>query len=529
MRRKPYLSLLLALVILGGMLALFPTLWMLLLIVLLGLITVQAIVVRRNLYRLPPGHSQVFYPTPRGAAPGQAAAAPGPPATEGVTPPGPAGAGSTAATPVGPGGPADAPAAPVAGAPGPAPDLARAEPAAPQAPPAPASAPASAPTEPAGAARPNIDTALFSRFRKHLEQAEAEASGQAAPREVPVDPAEVEDRVELSGAARRNAPARRPPAAPPARAQARTPPAATPPGRPAPAAQPAEPEGADLFEDLRPVPPSAPPAPGPPPAAPAGSAHAPAGAPPPPPRPPPEPARGAGPRAVPGDEVSAALAQGPGDAPGLADEAAAVLHLAEEAAAREDWDGLRAGLDNYLAHLADAPALVHWRARRLQARLAVHEGDSNRALQGFEELLAAGHRPRVEEVPALLDGLLAGAERDTAASLRVSMLVRILAGFRQTRDQRAMDQCYGWIEEAQEQVGDERRLLQYLRNHLEIRKVLGDVPGQLELIDQLGNRCYRLGLTEEAKAYYEMGLRLRAEAGQDAAQPARPPGSAPEG
>ena len=67
-------------------------------------------------------------------------------------------------------------------------------------------------------------------------------------------------------------------------------------------------------------------------------------------------------------------------------------------------------------------------------------------------------------------------------------------------------------EEAQEQQGDERRLLQYLKNHLEIRKVLGDVPGQLDLIDRLGNRCYRLGLTEEAKDYYEMGLRLRAQA-----------------
>ena len=53
--------------------------------------------------------------------------------------------------------------------------------------------------------------------------------------------------------------------------------------------------------------------------------------------------------------------------------------------------------------------------------------------------------------------------------------MRILAVFRATRDQRAMDRCYGWIEDAQEQVGDERRLLQYLRNHLEIRKVLGDL------------------------------------------------------
>ena len=40
---------------------------------------------------------------------------------------------------------------------------------------------------------------------------------------------------------------------------------------------------------------------------------------------------------------------------------------------------------------------------------------------------------------------------------------------------------------------------------------MGDLPGQLELIDQIGNRCYKLGLTEEARQYYEMGLKLREE------------------
>jgi hypothetical protein len=119
----------------------------------------------------------------------------------------------------------------------------------------------------------------------------------------------------------------------------------------------------------------------------------------------------------------------------------------------------------------------------------------------------------VEGVPTLLEELLHGAEEATANGLRVSMLVRILAVFRQSRDQGAMDRAYGWIEMAQEKVGDEKKLIQYLKNHLEIRRSMGNVAGQLELIDQLGNRCYQLGLTEEAKVYYEMGLKLKGEKG----------------
>jgi hypothetical protein len=489
MRRKPYLSLLLALVILGGMLALFPTLWMLLVIALLALVSLQVAVVRRNLYRLPPGHSQLAVPPTAEAMP---------------------------ARPVAEAEPAGAAAAPEAATAQPSGATAAADTAV-QAGAQPAvQAGAQAAGEPA---RPNIDAELFSRFRKHLEQVEAETSGKAAPRQTPPPGGdEVHDRVNLSGAARRP-PAQR--AAPPAR-------------RPTSAAaeRAAESEGADLFDDLRPAPlpapPAPPPTPEPAPALPAatpptesrkrsGRAAASAS----------DAARESAPaQAAGGDEVSAALAdRGRTDAPGLADEAAALLHLAEESSSRDDWEGMRAGLDNYVAHLADAPRLIHWNARRLQVRLAVHDGDSNRALQGFEDMLAGGYRPAMDDVPPLLDELLAGAERDAAASLRVSMLVRILAVFRQARDQRAMDRCYGWIEDAQEQVGDERRLLQYLKNHLEIRKALADVPGQLELIDQLGNRCYRLGLTDEAKVYYEMGLRLRAETDQ----PAPAGGAAQEG
>ncbi len=224
----------------------------------------------------------------------------------------------------------------------------------------------------------------------------------------------------------------------------------------------------------------------------------------------------------PPDEVTDALAARAGDSPEkgkaeLAEEAAALLHLAEEAGRRGVWERLRASLKNYLDHLADAPELVDWRARRLQVRLAVNDRATGPALQAFEEMLTAGYQPDVDVTPGLLEEMLDGGERKLADTLRVSMLVRILAAFRQRRDQPAMDRAYSWIEAAQERVGDEKRLLQYLKNHLEIRKAMDNVPGQLELIDQIGNRCFKLGLTDEARTYYEMGLKLRGGSEDDQA------------
>jgi hypothetical protein len=82
-----------------------------------------------------------------------------------------------------------------------------------------------------------------------------------------------------------------------------------------------------------------------------------------------------------------------------------------------------------------------------------------------------------------------------------------------------MDHLYRLLIEAQERVGDERKLVQFLKNHLEIKKVMGETAGQLELIDQIGNRLFKLGQTAEAREYYELGLKLRAESQQPESAP----------
>ena len=531
MRRKPILSFLLAASILGGMVLLFPHLWMVLIIALLVLITVQMILVRRNLFTLPPGRTEMAMPasppesgateTTETATAAQAAA----PSIQPEEKPGSfesAFESADAAQAV----PDGAPQGEEPGASPAAEEKSHAE-----------SKAASSQEE--DAVSPAIDSSVFSRFREHLERVESEGPARSrsprrksAPsgtaRSISGEDGELEMVVDISSAARR------PPGRGGATMKGDQP---TPPSKPVqPAAPVAEEDpGPDLFADLRPEPPTKAPAErqdaGP------AAADAPTES-----QAPPRDVAGqeggghaappaakeitedgsegadaegsAGPGAAP---PGSSAPEAPSDSPDtttLASEAASLLKLAGDAAAREDWEEARAGLQNYLAHLSGHPELVDWRAHRLEARMAVLAGDANRALQGFEAMLEAGYQPVVEGVPTLLEELLAGTEEAIANSLRVSMLVRILAVFRQSRDQGAMDRAYGWIEMAQEKVGDEKKLIQYLKNHLEIRRSMGNVAGQLELIDQLGNRCYKLGLTEEAKVYYEMGLKLKGEKGE---------------
>ena len=197
--------------------------------------------------------------------------------------------------------------------------------------------------------------------------------------------------------------------------------------------------------------------------------------------------------------------------PAEAGEASVLLKLAEDALNKGDRAGARAGLEQVLGLHADSRDGVPWRVKLMQSRLAVLEGDLQGALDGYDELLEA--RPGLEEGDYLgqIEELTASGEGTEGASLRVSLLLKLLARFRDANDRGAMDRIYGLIEDAQERAGDEQKLIQYYKNHLEIKSVLDDVDGQLALIDLIGNRYYKLGDTEAARQFYEQGLKLREE------------------
>ncbi|MFI5400154.1 MAG: hypothetical protein ACHQZQ_03770 [SAR324 cluster bacterium] len=367
-------------------------------------------------------------------------------------------------------------------------------------------------------AKPALDPAAFARFRAHLETVERERSlrpeaptpapggqpAQAAPSAPAAEPGQPAmsqratggdaaasgasteaDRVVLSNTTAKQ---RQPvPATPKVKSSATYGPRRGPllPGGkrqgppktavpvPAPSTLADEGEGRDLFADLRPTP---------------------------------LPVRST--PILPPDEPGARLRDLPAEAP-AGDEAAPLLRMAEEAMRRGDVSGARAALDQ---HLDLMPAdRASWGARRLEVRVAALSHDPQRALDAFEAMLAAGFPLKAEGVAALMADLLDGTRADLADSLRVSLLLKTLAAFRQAGDRPAMDAVYRLLIEAQERVGDERKLVQFLKNHLEIKKVMGEAAGQVDLIDQIGNRLFKLGETAEAREYYEMGLKIRAD------------------
>jgi hypothetical protein len=157
------------------------------------------------------------------------------------------------------------------------------------------------------------------------------------------------------------------------------------------------------------------------------------------------------------------------------------------------------------------------------------EGRPDDVSTAYQSMLERGYQPAEASVEAEIDALLEGLDRGRLPGIKAALLSRALAPFRQAGERAALDRLYLRIEAAAEAAGDERRLIQYYKNHLAIREALGDRAGRLDLIDKIGNRYYRLGDTAASREYYEMGLKLRAEA--EAEKPESPspePAPAPE-
>jgi tetratricopeptide (TPR) repeat protein len=235
------------------------------------------------------------------------------------------------------------------------------------------------------------------------------------------------------------------------------------------------------------------------------------------------PAKVTTPLPPPPDVVGDAMRANPDMTPS-ADESAALLKLAEDAFRRGDRSAARAALDQ---HLSIGPAdQASWQALRLHVRISALGGEPQLALDGFDAMLKAGYPLTDDGIAAQLEEILEGAPADIADSLRVSLLLKVLGVFRQATNRPAMDHTYRLLIEAQERVGDERKLVQFLKNHLEIKKVMGETAGQLEIIDEIGNRLFKLGQTAEAREYYELGLKLRADL--QAATPTAKSGTTPQ-
>ena len=363
----------------------------------------------------------------------------------------------------------------------------------------------------AGAASP-IGPEVFGKFRAHLETAEQE-SEPAGPIQKEPPPPEPAPRSDAAAAT-----ATEPNPAPEASAKPKI--AAEPKPRPAssagesvtvrlssaakrkgrtakakPASQEPEPEE-DLFADLRPKPlPAEETQPDSKAKAPARRKAA---------------QRGASTPSPEEDPIGAAIHEETPPQP-ASDQGGLLLKLAEEALDRGDRAGAQAGIEEVLGLGAEASLDAPWHIKLLQAKMALLDRDFPLAQAGFEAVLHLNPALREADYPPLIDRLIKPLTGAEAEGQRAALLMKVVAHYRQAGDRAAVDRLYGLIEAAQELAKDEAKLIQYLKNHLEIKKVLEDVDGQLELIDRIGNRYYKLGDTQSARQYYEQGLKLRAE------------------
>ena len=213
-----------------------------------------------------------------------------------------------------------------------------------------------------------------------------------------------------------------------------------------------------------------------------------------------------------GDEVIQALAGEPGLS-GENDDADLNLLQARDAEAKGNLVKAKNHLKSYLDGRQSQPETIPREAWLMNARVEAIAGNPAGAAQAFgallEKIAATGEVLTEAGLPKLLDEIQPEKKGAAGAAVRVALLQKALAVFRQDGDRPAMDRLYTRIESIQEEAGDEGKLVQFFKNHLEIRRAMGDVKGQLDLIDQLGARLFKLGDTDGAKKYYEMGLQLR--------------------
>ncbi|MDH4121857.1 MAG: hypothetical protein OEV94_09160 [Deltaproteobacteria bacterium] len=210
------------------------------------------------------------------------------------------------------------------------------------------------------------------------------------------------------------------------------------------------------------------------------------------------------------EKIRQALGTGAGPA---AEDAAALLDAFDRAVLRRDAQAARESYEKFES-LAAKDALLGRgalgrRGEEARVRLAVTEGDPSEAAAMLETLLEDWPAPEPAELEELMGRLTEGADPAQRPALRVNLLLKVLAIHRKSANQGAMDQVYGLIVGAQEQAGDPKRLVQFLKNQLALKKALGDTQGQTALADRLGKELFRLGDNEGAKEYYEMAIGLK--------------------
>lgn len=191
-------------------------------------------------------------------------------------------------------------------------------------------------------------------------------------------------------------------------------------------------------------------------------------------------------------------------------EAMSLLHMGQIAYQSGRFLEAKALIENHFSILTQKKQPISWRTQYLYAKICLKEGLVDQSIQYFSKLLKNGQAAEEEDYGRILEEVLVHLQQAQQVDALLPFAFALLNVYREQLNRPQMDTLYFQIEKALESVGDEKRLVQTYKNHIEIKRALKDPYGESQLLDWLGNRYYKMGEKELSRQYYEENLKLKA-------------------
>ncbi len=181
------------------------------------------------------------------------------------------------------------------------------------------------------------------------------------------------------------------------------------------------------------------------------------------------------------------------------------LNLATVACANGEWEKARLQINSHISQ-SQSPQP---QALKLQTMLNLHDANPENASQYLAQWLKLQPNLELADLQDLWNCLPDNASTDLTQLTQKQTLQTLIQQAQISKNYQTLQDCYPLLSSLLEKLGEQQELIQCLRQQLQLHEQLGDIPKQLELIDQLGRHYYNMKQTNEAQACYKAGLKLK--------------------
>jgi hypothetical protein len=191
------------------------------------------------------------------------------------------------------------------------------------------------------------------------------------------------------------------------------------------------------------------------------------------------------------------------------DEAEALLQMARSFARARNWQEAKVSLDNHLQLLQELKRTPQAEDLQLYVNALIELGEIQQAAHHLDGVRRQKDGLEGEDLARMVRDVVEGLEKEQAWETMIPLLQDLLNYARQQLDRNEMDRLYDKLEQALEATKEEDRLVRICHSHLEIKRAIGDVEGEERLLSKLGRLHHRRGDKEMANQLYQDTLRLR--------------------